>query len=458
MRYSPGDLSVRLPDIEDDDAVAAVSAADQAFSAWRRTSLDERIACLRDAGRRIAAIKDELARGITIETGKPITESTAEVGFVVAKIELAVGDAKRYLAEYNEADNARPNVVRRRPRGVAAVIGPFNFPIHLAHGAIVAYLLAGNTVVFKPSPFAAGVCGAYGKAMAQAMPAGVFGVVQGGAAVGQKLVSDGRVRSICFTGSVNAGRAIARACVDDVSKDVALELGGKNAAIVCGDADLDLAATAIVDAAIATTGQRCNSTSRVLVDASVAADLIDRLKHALTQIAPGDPLETATRLGPLISAESADRFASAIALQGDWLMPGRRVDSIATPAATKRGHYVTPALLRLTADEAPSHPLFRDEVFAPLLTITTTKSDAQAIALSNATPFGLTASVFTRDAARFAAMADELNVGNVYHDLPTTLSPGTLPFGGHANSGNGHPGGRGFIRFATDEQVIQRRE
>ncbi|MDB5324938.1 MAG: Succinylglutamic semialdehyde dehydrogenase [Phycisphaerales bacterium] len=461
MRYSPGDLSVRLPDIADGDALVAVSAADKAFSEWRRTSLDERIAHLRDAGQRIAAIKDELAHGITIETGKPITEATAEVGFVVAKIELAIADAKRYLAEFSEADNARPNVVRRRPRGVAAVIGPFNFPIHLAHGAIVAYLLAGNTVIFKPSPFAAGVCGSYGKAMAQAFPPGVFGVVQGGVAIGQALVSDPRVRSICFTGSVNAGRAIARACVDDVSKDVALELGGKNAAIVCGDADLDLAATAIVDAAIATTGQRCNSTSRVLVDSAVAADLIDRLRSALAQIAPGDPLETATRLGPLISAESADRFACAIALPGDWLTPGQRIESISTPigtAATKRGHYVTPALLRLTADEAPSHPLFRDEVFAPLLTITSTTADAQAIALSNATPFGLTASVFTRDAVRFGAMADELNVGNVYHDLPTTLSPGTLPFGGHANSGNGHPGGRGFIRFATDEQVIQRRE
>lgn len=453
MRYSPGDLSVELQELPDAlavDAVATVQRSAAAFEAWRFTNLVERIERLREAGQAITAIRETLARTITIETGKPITEATAEVGFVIAKIELAIADARKHLADQSEAENAKPNVVRRRPRGVAVVIGPFNFPIHLAHGAIVAYLLAGNTVIFKPSPLAMLACGAYAQAMSQAFPAGVFQIAFGGAAVGQALVADPWVRSVCFTGSVSAGRAIARACVDDLSKDVALELGGKNAAIVRADADLDSAATAIAEAACFTCGQRCNSTSRVLVDATVEAELIDRLRAKLPAFMPGDPLDPATRLGPIISAEAKQRYVNAIKTPGDWLLPGIPVEMV----GGKRGHYVTPALLRVPADR-PDHPLMTEELFAPIVVLTTTANDDDAVSRANATPFGLTASVFTRDADRFAWLADRLNVGNVYQNLPTTLSPGTLPFGGWGDSGNGRPGGRGFIRFTTQEQVIQ---
>lgn len=456
-RFSPGDLSIELPAVADGDVRAAVAAARGAFETWRRTSLDERIVCLRAAGKNIASIQDDLVRGIALETGKPLTEAIGEFGAVVAKVELAVADARRYLPDTVEADNPRPGVVRRRPRGVAAVIGPFNFPVHLPHGAITAYLLAGNTVLFKPSPFAGGVCGRYGEAMAAAFPPGVFAVVQGGIEVGQALVAHPAVRAVHFTGSVAAGRAVARSCVDDVSKDVALELGGKNAAIVCADADLDIATSAVAEAMCLTAGQRCNSTSRVLVDASVEADFVDRLRVALAAFVPGDPLDPATRLGPLISAEAKDRYVRALMTPGDWLVRGGGIETVATAGGDIRGHYVTPAVLRV-AEAAARHPLFAQELFVPLLTVTPTRDDDEAVALNNATPLGLTASVFTRDAARFDAMADRLNVGNVYHDLPTTLSPGTLPFGGLGHSGNGRAGGRGFIRFATDEQVIQRRK
>jgi acyl-CoA reductase-like NAD-dependent aldehyde dehydrogenase len=452
MRYSPGDLSYSLPSVPDGDVDAAVRAASNAFEAWRFTSAAERVERLRAAGRALAMIGDELAYGIALETGKPFTEAQGEVGAVVAKIELAIGDAHRFLAEFSEPDNARPNVVRRRPRGVAAVIGPFNFPLHLPHGAITAYLLAGNTVVFKPSPFAATVCGRYASVMAEAFPPGVFGVVQGAAAVGQALVADARVRAIHFTGSVPAGRAIARQCADDVSKDVALELGGKNAAVVCADADPAMAAAAVAEAMCLTAGQRCNSTSRVLVDAGLEAIFVDHLRAALGAFVPGDPLLSATRLGPLVSEAARERYRVALAEPGDWLVRGSLPDSV----GNKRGHYVTPSVVRLATDAARQR-LFVEEVFAPMVTVTPTRDDAEACALNNATPFGLTASVFTRDPGRFAWMADRLNVGNVYHDLPTTLSPSTLPFGGHAASGNGRPGGRGFVRFTTDEQVIQYR-
>ncbi len=451
MRFSPGDLSIELPTLPDGDISQAVTAAQAAFVGWRKTPIEARIACLKNAQQRLAAEKSDLARGIALETGKPITEARGELDAVVAKIDLAIDDANKHLADQTETDSLHPNLIRRRPRGVAGVIGPFNFPIHLAHGAITAYLLAGNTVVFKPSPHAMNVCETYGELMRDSFPQGVFEIVQGAATQGQQLVADPRVRSVCFTGSVTAGQAIARATADDLSKDVALELGGKNAVIVCADANLDQAANAIADAICLTAGQRCNSTSRVLVDQSVEADLIARLRDKLLSYVPGDPLLDTTRLGPLISQQAQQRYLQAISSDVQWLVEGAKVDSV----DNRRGHFVLPALCRLDADDAPQHALFTQEIFAPIAAMVAYRSEDHAIELANATDFGLTTSVFTANRARFMRLADALIVGNAYQNLPTTFSPGTLPFGGLKSSGNHHPGGRSFVRFATDEQVVQ---
>ncbi len=452
MRLSPGDLSIQLPDVADGDTSAAVGRADEAFERWRTTPAAERVGCLKAAQGRISEQKEQLARGIALETGKPITEARGEVGAVVAKIDLAIADAKRHLADSTESDCTNPNVIRRRARGVAGVIGPFNFPVHLAHGAITAYLLAGNTVVFKPSPLAAGVCQAYGDLMRESFPPGVFEVVQGGAAVGQALVSHSAVRSVCFTGSVAAGKAIAGATADDLGKDVALELGGKNAAIVRDDADLDLAATAVAEAMCLTAGQRCNSTSRVLVDHTVEARFIDLLKQKLATFVPGDPLDDATRLGPVVTEAARRRYLDTIAQPLDWIVLGGAPEQV---AGNKRGHYVLPAVARAEAERAVGLELFREEVFAPVALVVPTRSDAEAVKLANATDYGLTTSVFTPDRDRFLKLADALEAGNVYQNLATTFSPSTLPFGGWKSSGNGRPGGRGFVRFVTNEQVVQ---
>ena len=216
--------------------------------------------------------KDELARGIALETGKPLTEALGEVGAVIAKIDLTIGDAERHLAERTESSGPHPAFVRQSARGPAVVIGPFNFPLHLGHGANVAHLLAGNPVIYKPSPLAANVAARYGELMAQAFPPGVFQVVQGGGAEGEALCIDPRVRAVCFTGSVPVGRALAEKLAGDFSKDLALELGGSNALIVCADADLDKAATAAAEGACLTAGQRCNATSRVIVERPVVAE------------------------------------------------------------------------------------------------------------------------------------------------------------------------------------------
>jgi acyl-CoA reductase-like NAD-dependent aldehyde dehydrogenase len=455
MRFSPGDLSIEIPTLPEGDVETAVQRAGRAFAEWRELSIEARATHLKAAQQQIEDRKEELASGIALETGKPITEARGEIGAVIAKIDLAIADAQRYLSEHVETDNPHPNLVRRRPRGVAAVIGPFNFPIHLAHGAITAYLLAGNTVVFKPSPFAANVCQTYAELMIDALPRGVFEIVQGGAEIGQALVADRRVRSVCFTGSVGAGRAIARACAEDVGKDVALELGGKNAAVVLADADIDLAAASIADAMCLTAGQRCNSTSRVIVDPRVEHDLVDLVREKITAYAPGDPLDRRTKLGPLVSETAKVRYLQAISgSEVEW------VTSVGAPedVAGRRGHYVLPAVGRAQRARVPSLSLWREEVFAPVCVITTAPDDAAVVELVNATDFGLTTSVFTVDRDRFMRLSSRFDVGNVYCNLPTTFSPGTLPFGGLKQSGNHHPGGRGFVRFAGDEQVVQIKE
>ncbi|MEQ1860234.1 MAG: aldehyde dehydrogenase family protein [Chthoniobacteraceae bacterium] len=441
---SPGDLAIEFDEVEATPVEPVIAAAVNAARGWARVPLAERIAHLRCAQSALASMKDELARGIAIETGKPITEARGEVGAVLAKFDFTIGDAEQHLARREVGDGPHPAIVRQCARGPAVVIAPFNFPLHLGNGALLAHLVAGNPVIFKPSPLAAVVAGRYSAAMQGCFPPGVFSLVQGGADEAQALALDPRVRAVCFTGSAPVGRALATALAADFSKELALELGGRNAAIICADADLDLAARAVADAMCLTCGQRCNATSRVTVDRRVAEDFAERLAAELAKWAPGDPLDDATKLGPLISDAAVKRYATLLDEHTDWLVRGRVVGE----AAEKRGHYVLPAVRR-GATRADV------ECFVPITDFDTFAELDEAIAMNNASPFGLTASVFTRSDQTFWQLADELRAANIYANLPTTFSPSTLPFGGWGDSGNGRPGGRGFIRFCTVEQAIQ---
>ncbi|HRK29566.1 MAG TPA: aldehyde dehydrogenase family protein [Tepidisphaeraceae bacterium] len=450
---SPGDLSFEFPEVRPTEVEPAIAAAAAAFEAWSATPLSDRIESLRAAQMKIEVARDELARGIARETGKCVRECAGELGAVIAKFELTFSDAARYLPDECPPGAPHPAVVRRRARGAAAVIGPFNFPVHLAHGQILAYLAAGNSVIFKPAPAAANVCARYAELMSAALPEGVFGLVQGAAAEGAQLCSDRRIRAVGFTGSVAAGRAIAKATADDLSKDVALELGGKCAAIVCDDADLQRAADMCAEAACLTAGQRCNATSRIIVERAVLSPFIDKLLPAIHQFTPGDPLWETTRLGPLVSDAAYERYRRLIDLnEGHWLKRGHAPASV----DGKVGYYVEPAVVLFdSAAKASGAALACDELFAPIVAVIAVDSEQELFGLHNGTPFGLTAAVFTRNRARFDRFCSRLDAGNVYANLPTTFSPSQLPFGGWKDSGNGRPGGRGFIRFATEEQAIQ---
>ncbi len=445
---SPGDLSDELPEIATGDVCASVARAKAAYAGWRALSLEERKPALRDCRDRLAGRQEDLARLISREMGKPLREARLELSGVLAKFDLSFADADRFVAEQPVEDGPHPASVRRRARGVAVVIAPFNFPIHLGHGAAVGYLLAGNTVVFKPSPLTANAGAAYAAEMQAALPEGVFELLQGWGETGRNLCLHPDVRSVCFTGSVPVGTALARELAADYSKSLALELGGKNCIIVCEDADLDHAATAAADGLCLTTGQRCNATSRILVQRNVAAALGEKLVTSLERYVPDYPLDEGTMLGPLATAAAVERFRGFLErTDGRWLQRGE----VCGEVEGRRGYHVRPAVLEVGENVKPSEL----ETFSPFATLESFGDADDGVRLQALTPFGLTASIFSGSRETFRRIGDQLEVGNLYHNLPTTFSPSTLPFGGLGASGNGKPGGRGFVRFAGDEQAVQ---
>lgn len=449
---SPGNLDLELPEASTADPSAAVRRSVRAFSQWRDSSLAERRNLLQKCREGLQAKSEDLAALIALETGKPLREARMELGAVIAKFDLTFADAERWVRDEVVSDGPHPAGIRHRPRGPAAVVAPFNFPIHLGHGATLAYLLAGNPVLYKPSPLAVNVGAAYAAEMQAVLPEGVFEFVPGWGQTGRTLCLHPDVRAVCFTGSVPVGTALAKDLASDYSKSLALELGGKNSAIILEDADIETAAPAIADGICLTTGQRCNATSRVLIHETLADRFLEALVSSLSRYQPGDPCDPATTLGPLVSASAASRYEALTNLRvGEWVVPGGVLSKL--PGGL-RGHYVRPAVVRTDAS-IDSTPLATAETFAPILVLETFADEADAILRHEAWNFGLTASVFSREESAFQRVGDLLSVGNLYWNLPTTFSPSTLPFGGWSASGNGHPGGRGFIRFATDEQAVQ---
>lgn len=453
---SPADEAIVFGTLRAGDVDECVRRAKNAFPAWAARSFEQRWECLCACREALENGREALAQLITQETGKPIFEARLEMGAVIAKFDFTHADGVRYILEEAITDGPHAAQTRWRARGTAAVIAPFNFPIHLGHGATIAHLLAGNTVVFKPSPLASHVGLAYAEMMQANLPGDVFQSVLGWGEVGRALCLHADVRSVCFTGSIPVGRSLAQALAPDYSKSLALELGGKNSLIVCEDADIPLAARATADGLCLTAGQRCNATARVLVHARVEAGFLRELELELARYTPGNPSLETTALGPLISSASRVRYQELLATTpGEPIFAGSEVARLATGEA---GFYVTPAVLRagdVAALDASAFAL--RESFVPILVVETFDRHDEAVARHEAWDFGLSASIFTASDENFHRLGDRLHVGNLYKNLPTTFSPSTLPFGGWGRSGNGHPGSRGFIRFCCEEQAVQRR-
>ena len=420
----------------------AVESARAAFPAWRALGMEARASLLRRFAECCGRHAERLARTITAEMGKTLSESRAEAKLLQDKVAITLDPATLSRVRDFEVEAGAGKVGRCifRPLGVMAVVGPFNFPAHLPNGHWVPALLLGNTVVFKPSDRTP----ATGQVMAEiaeeaGFPAGVFNVVQGGGEVAARLVSHPGIDGVLFTGSFPVGRRILEANLDRPGRMIALEMGGSNAAIVWHDADLRRAVLECIRSGYATTGQRCTCTRRVVVHEAMADRFITAFcKVASTAIVGAGTDPEPVFMGPVVSRVARD---AVLERQAAVARSGGRVLMEAV-ALDRKGWFVGPGLVQVPKFEHKTDC----ETFGPLVQVSVVSDLDDAIAQANATDFGLVASVFTRDEGVWRRCVDGIRVGCLNRDTGTAGASSRLPFGGLGRSGNLRPAGS----FAVD--------
>lgn len=410
----------------------AVAAARAACADWGRRPLAERVAVVRAFAAQLEARREALAVIISRETGKPLWESQAEVGTMIAKVDASIAAYAERTGERETATGFGRAILRHRPHGVMAVLGPYNFPGHLPNGHIVPALLAGNCAVFKPSELTPGTGEAYAAAWHDAgLPPAVLGLVQGGREVGEAL-TEADIDGLLFTGSAAVGAHFRRQFADRPHVILALELGGNNALVVW-DGDVAEAASIAVQSAYVTTGQRCSCARRLILPdtpfGTAVLDAIDDLASRLIIGAWDDTPEPF--LGPLISNSAAAKAKRQVARLVDM---GARVIRPFLGLPGRSPAFVSPALLDVTGLDAPD-----EEIFAPVLQVVRVPGFGAAIAAANCTRFGLSAGLVTEDDASWQRFLLEVRAGVVNRNRPTTGALGTLPFGGLGDSGNHRP-------------------
>jgi succinylglutamic semialdehyde dehydrogenase len=418
------------------DVEAAVSAARAALPAWRRRSMDERIAVVRAFAKLVDAHKADMAAVISRATGKPLWDAATEAAAMVGKAELSVKAYAERTPLKEAAAGAYIARISHHPHGVMAVLGPFNFPGHLPNGHIMPALIAGNTVIFKPSEQTPEVAEFTLRLWQEAgLPAGVISLLQGARAPAELLVAHEGVDGVLFTGGVPAGRAIHRALGGRLEKIVALELGGNNPLVVWDAADLESAAKLIVKSAYITSGQRCTCSRRLIVKAGSEGDaVIEALVRMIDRIVVDRPdAQPQPFIGPLISAPATD---AVLAAQADWIKAGgvvireaKRLDI--GPA------YVSPGLIDVTGIASRKD----EEVFGPLLQVIRVADFDAALEEANNTKFGLAAGLISDGAELFATFEAEVRAGVLNWNRQTTGASGSAPFGGVGQSGNHRPAG-----------------
>ncbi|MEB2345016.1 MAG: succinylglutamate-semialdehyde dehydrogenase [Deltaproteobacteria bacterium] len=417
-----------------EQVAAAVAAARAAFEPWRELGLEARLAIVRRFGERLAARSEALAAAIGCETGKPRWEAAGEVQAMIAKIEhSARAQAERTGSRESEAAGVRA-AVRHRPHGVLAVLGPYNFPGHLPNGHIVPALLAGNTVVFKPSELAPGVARDTLRLWQEAgLPPGVLGLAQGGRETGAALAGQPGVDGVLFTGSRAAGVALHRQLAGQPEKLLALEMGGNNPLVVYEVADRDAAVVTIVQSAFLSAGQRCTCARRLLVPAGPAGDaLLARLVEVSERLAVGRwDDEPQPYMGALITPA---RAAQLLAVQAELVARGAVPLLAMRPLAPGTG-LLAPGVLDVGAVAG----LADEEHFGPLLLVARFQGFDDALRRAGATRFGLAAGLISDDPSAWERFWRGIRAGVVNWNRPLTGASSAAPFGGVGWSGNHRP-------------------
>ena len=437
----------RAPDCSDAELEAAIAAARKAFQTWRKVDIEDRRALVARMAPLIEPHVQELARLLTQEQGKPVAVAVREFD---STLRFMKGLATLDLPEMvNEDTPVRRSFTRRMPIGVVAALSPWNYPVLLSWWKVVPALLAGNTVVLKPSPLTPLTVLRIGELMADLLPPGVLNVVSGGDHLGPKLTVHPGVDKISFTGSTPTGRRIMESASGTL-KRLTLELGGNDAAIVLPDVDVGQVVPQLFWSAFTNSGQLCVATKRLYVHSQCYEAVADALVAYARSVKVGPGLAPDTQLGPLQNGRQRDRVRALIdesKSQGlNVLYEGQ------VPAGA--GYYVPVTLF----DNPPDHAaVVAEEPFGPVLPLLRFDTVEEAVARANASPYGLAGSVWSRNEELALEIASRLDTGTVFVNEPHYLSP-HAPFAGHKQSGLGIENGvEGLLSFTEPQTVMWRR-
>lgn len=462
---SPANLDWTLPPVPFlyGDVDAAVSEAVKGQREWALLPMATRIAALQAFRAELDKRKESIARLISLEIGKPYKEALGEAAALTSKIDVTIEHGLELIKSSAVAmPGGATGEIHYRPIGVLAIIGPFNFPVHLSNGHIIPALLVGNAVILKPSEKAPYCAQAYIEAAhAAGFPRGVISLLHGDAEVATRLIRHTGIQGVLATCSYEVGTKILRTLSDQTQKVVALEMGGKNAAIVNSDVkDLDKVAAALIESSFLTTGQRCTALSRVYVIGSRLEELSEKVHARAKELVISHPFDTSPEpfMGPLVTSASRDNYLKyhsiATSEGADVLMRPKALESKALFTGKKlaKGYYVNPSIHRVEKWSASS-TYQTHEIFGPDLFFAPAASLDDAIAAANSTPYGLSFSYFGEEKNDYIYVADRINAGLIYFNKPTVGASGRLPFGGWGHSGNFRPAGLFAIYSSTQSQA-----
>jgi succinylglutamic semialdehyde dehydrogenase len=448
--HSPSDLSELVMEVpyKFSHVDQACEVAYKAFKEWSVEPQGTRTALLKKFQGLLETNKERIAEVISRETGKPTWESLTEVAAMINKIPITI-ELSLKLIEEQQFENALPGVmgkVKFKPRGVMTVVGPFNFPGHLANGHIVPALLTGNTVIFKPSELTPATGQIYAELIHKAgFPAGVFNLVQGVGDTGRRLVEHDLVDGILFTGSYETGLKIKQGTLNHYWKIHALEMGGKNATIIWKDADLDKAVYESLIGSFITAGQRCSGTSRIIIHKDLHGAFLDRFYQAAKKLAIGHWQDNPF-MGPLINAKSLDtylRFQEIAQREGcEKIMRGKHLE------LPRKGYYVTPSIY--SVKEVSKNSIYqKSEIFGPNVAVYSVTELEEALHINNSTGYGLVTSIFSKDQKTYDYVFEQARSGLVNWNRTTNGASSKLPFGGRDKSGNDRPTATFAVYYCT---------
>lgn len=437
-----------------DDVDRAVAAAKKAFASWRLFPAPKRGELLFAVARLLEERKEALAREMTQEMGKVLTEARGDVQEAIDMAYYMAGEGRRMWGQTTPSEMRNKfQMSVRKPHGVAGIITPWNFPMAIPSWKIFPAIVTGNTVVFKPASFTSRMGLRFVEILQEAgIPDGVVNLVLGdGAKVGDPIVEHPDVSIISFTGSTESGIGVATRAAK-LNKRVSLEMGGKNAVIVMDDADLDLATDGILWSAFGTSGQRCTAASRVVVHRAVQAELAERLAARASAMKLGDGLDVTVDVGPVVSDRQLQTINSYIGVgtgEGAQLVTGGK---IVREGALANGFFHEPTIFN---EVKASMRIAQEEIFGPVTALIPVDSLDEAIDVVNGVQYGLSASIFTGNVNNaFRAMQDVFT-GILYINAGTTGAEIHLPFGGTKGTGNGHrEAGTAALDFFTEWQSI----